>query len=146
MSDRKVWVITAGEYSDYRILGVMDDEAAALDFVEKWNAPRKGRYGSEATAEQFTLNPMLMDTVRQGLDRYDVRMKRDGTAEVDVSDRTLDQEPEADWWEESIKRETFFASVLAKSPEHAVKIVNERRAILIAEGRWPEATEERSTL
>ena len=49
---KTVYVITAGEYSDYHIMRVYDDEDEAERFVAAWNGLNPG-YGNEASIEDW---------------------------------------------------------------------------------------------
>lgn len=52
--ERKAYVVTVGEYSDYRIGGVFLDEAAAKEYVDNYNKVSGGGYSDQAKVEEYT--------------------------------------------------------------------------------------------
>lgn len=130
----KVWVCTTGAYSDYQVIGVRLTEESAralLSAFEDANDPEE--YDTEDLAEPE-------DQARHGLFRWRVCMLKDGTVR---SAFRLDFEapPSVEICKLYPYGEGNFgieACVYARDKQHAVKIVNEHRAQLIATGAWPD--------
>lgn len=134
MSDH-VWVIEAGDYSDYRVVGVFSSRENAAMVMARM---REGY--STPTISKWPLDPMVAE-LAQGLTLHRVVMAIDGTLER-CDEREI---PSYD----GMGADGFFvsrvgdggevaaATVWARDKEHAVKIVNERRLQWIAKGEKP---------
>jgi hypothetical protein len=125
---RTIYVVTAGEYSDYGIRGVFDDRELAEAFAE-----RSQRYDS-ARIEEWDLNPFT-EELREGLVPYFVSLKRNG----DVGRIWVDNPPASEITPSmglTCDRTEAFTTCFARDEAHAVKIANERRAQFIASGGW----------
>lgn len=148
-----VWVVERGEYSDYKVLGVFSTPELAQRAADAANFGWT-RYSDEATVEEWPLDPMLPAQLLQGFHLYMVRMTRDGQAfEVSGVDSYVNTDVEEnasymiDWSE---RRDSAYvtpseaghlvlhlcSTVWARDEQHAVKIVNEQRAQMIASGEW----------
>lgn len=124
----KVYVVTRGSYSDYRIVGVFSSRKAAKDY-----ANARDDHGWD----EYEVNALEMPP--KGMKSYRVVMDRHGNVPTNPS-RYPDQpyievqanEPEDAWdvWDE--KRGLFFADMWARDKEHAVKIANERRTVALS--------------
>lgn len=121
----KVYVITRGAYSDYRILGVsLDKDRAKAKAeilraeVEEWN-PDQG-----------------LDELQAGLRTFFVEMDREGEVTRSWSglDGTYTDGPKVSKHRNPLKR-LVHGVVWARDMAHAVKIVGEFRARAKAEGR-----------
>lgn len=129
----KVFLVSTGSYSDYRIVGVFSSEekAKAIAGILK-----------EAEVEEKTLDPFVAE-LNEGLSVYSVRMSPNGDVEtVERHDRdaeyTFDyrlkgtEEPlELLTWKD--RPPVYLKLVFARDEQHAVKIVNELRVQAIAE-------------
>lgn len=135
MSENKVWLVTDGKYSDYHVVGV---------FSTKTNAERIKTLAAAANdIEELSLDPGI-EELNAGLTLWLVRMERGGGVEH-CSQQTIDAysfEEEARIWRRSTAPayagknlpDLLVHTVWAKSPEHAIKIVNEVRLQMIARG------------
>jgi hypothetical protein len=123
---KQIYIVTMGEYSDYQIVGVFDKEELAEEYKgdDNW-----------ARIEEYDLNPQRLK-IAPGKAAYRVWMRRDGDTK-DVRERE-DGIDTTDIRFGEPDDHGLYACVLAKSPQHAVKIVNEHRVQLIANGEWPE--------
>jgi len=124
----KVYIVTAGDYSDYHICAVFSTEKKAEKYIEA--------LGGSMNVEVLEVDPDLTATgYREGYRAFAVWMQKDGT--VDKVDYTFLDSPKD-------TRIVSFASsgrfmvccVFARDEKHAVKIVNDKRRQLIAENRW----------
>ena len=118
---KTVWVIEEGEYSDYHIVGIFETEDSARE-VQQFI---KSGYVSE-----WSLNPAT-DQLRAGLERHHVQMYRDGRVFYARKDFNIE---DRDAWIAPDGR--LIDTVWAASYQHAIKIVNEKRTKMIAEGLW----------
>lgn len=141
MNRKTVWVIEQGEYSDYSVRGV---------FSSKENAERvavlyKRDWGDAPEVNEWVLDPAVEETL-QGLVKWNVTLRRDGTVErCEQSTYYGNLNESVNLWERTKApayrdkpdvEDALMAEVWAKGSEHAVKIVNERRAEWIALGKW----------
>jgi hypothetical protein len=119
---KKVYVVTEGEYSDFRNVAVFDDEALATRYVDTYPWRRYDHPG----IEEHVLNERA-DDLRAGLWWHMVWMNLNGDrARVTVMDPGPgDDEPYLN--DERIR---FF--VKARNEEHAIKIANERRGVWLS--------------
>jgi hypothetical protein len=131
-----VWIVEQGEYSDYRVVAIYSTEAAAQKAADTINSGL-GPYGDKASIEERTLDPGL-DKMNEGLVPWRVCMKRDGTVEVCERDDDVaaDQDPSVYGPLLGGNRLRLLTACWARDATHAIKIANEQRARLIAEGQW----------
>lgn len=140
-----VYIVTHGEYSDYWIVGAFSTEEKAQEYIDafKNNKQRNYMYGDFNEIEEYDLDELDKCTImtKQGNKFYCVYMYRNGDAEVsDKYPEPIDEfeliKPPKGMYADN--RWYIRLTLWAKSPEHAVKIVNEKRAQLIANGEWDE--------
>ncbi len=122
-----IYVVTGGEYSDYRILGVYSTQ-------EKAALARVCRGGDEV--EEYVLDEHI-EAYEQGLYSWHITMMYNGDTRMAVRSETrgigtsfVTRRGQPGWLLDSV--------AWARDKEHAVKIVNEKRARLIAANLWPE--------
>jgi len=130
---KKIYILTEGSYSDYHIVGVAEDKETAELLSEKW----------DCGIEEYNINTIEDAKYIQNKTLYEVTMWKNGNSEVKKdSYGTSDAYPEPTfriWGGVCCGIETIVdINCWADSPEHAVKIANEKRAELIATGRWDE--------
>ena len=151
----KVYVVTDGCYSDYRIMGVFDEshERKAIEYMKRIN----DRDGGYSHIEEYTLNESGEDKSFQqtmeslGFSVYDVSMSLDGNdcivtkrkfAPMDLTSfhiksaevPDVSQTDEYGYYKMVTKDPKIYSTVWAKSEEHAIKIVNEKRTMWRAYG------------
>lgn len=124
----KVYIVTVGQYSDRRNIGVFTTLEAANATggdVEEWLLDNVA-----GAPGHYSFFQVFMD--RDG----NVRLSRvvDYYGESPVNHRFIDSGWTIYWGIEMCG--CIECLVWAKDPTHAVKIVNERRAQLIAENKW----------
>ena len=143
--EEKVYAVTAGCYSDYRVIAVFTSAELAEEFMA--TVPSGDDYGGYNKIEEFHLNPKTSDLIKRGYAHWQIFMLRDGSVEravlSDVDSGLLECEP-ARIWERSKSRwrmhkdkpDCLKANVWAKNEASAVKIANEYRIRMIALGEW----------
>lgn len=129
------YIVVTGEYSDYHVCGVYSTR-------KKANYAAKVYDGAviEYEIDELPDHP-------KGLLGYRVEMKKDGAADVQrcgigpmeiyLAGSFLNDYSRKDDGQLVIVKE-FVISVWAKDEQHAVKIVNEKRAQIIAANEWPD--------
>lgn len=141
-----IWVIEQGEYSDYLVVGVFSSKENAMVVCKAINGDKGGGF-YPATVAKWVLDPGVED-LNAGRNVYLVHMLRDGNVEKlemkEFSGFDLDAEPHiwrrssVPYWHGKGAKDCLCATVFADDDRHAVKIVNEKRAQMIAMGQWPE--------
>lgn len=126
---KKIYVVTQGSYSDYRIIATYDNKEDADECA--------AQYGPDAMIEEYDLNPSL--PYERGVRKYEVYMNKDGNA--DIYEGTCNSE--SIFFHRSTGEIVASFVVLCRGDSDlAVKIANERRVMLIASGEWDKAEEQ----
>jgi hypothetical protein len=138
----KVYIVTAGEYSDYHMCAAFGTRELAEIYIQGID---EGGY--DYGIEELELNPQEA-RLRKGYHMYRVTMYKNGdTKRIEVLDFARNHEKEETkivsigeyvkysppLWE---SKPGVSVTCWAKSDEHAVKITNEHRAQLIAENAF----------
>ena len=126
----KIFIVTQGDYSDYRIIGVFSTEENANGFIALTSGYNMEveEYNIDELLESF--NPLRFNTA------YYVQMQRDGDVlSVGVEDEVWALQ-KALKCEYDVGRNKLCMYVIAKTKQHAVKIVNEKRVQLISGVGW----------
>lgn len=152
-----IYVVTAGEYSDYRIHAMFSTRENAERYMEALPNPGYSGYNE---IEEWTLDDMPEPAAR-GLKSYEVQIRRDGEIVSVKGTNTQEQEHyshKAIYWSEKewvrdargcseyvlVERPHQIARLVmwAENEQHAVKIANERRIQALA-AELPERTEQK---
>lgn len=137
MSKKVIWAIDDGEYSGYHVVGVYDSEEKA----------KRVQAAVGGDINEWILNPSY-DDICAGRIPFSVIMLRDGTAErvtpEEVGQYNIGVGQRAFIWLRT-KAEAYrgkgipdalSATVWARDAKHAVKIANEIRTKMVANGEW----------
>lgn len=125
-----VFLVTRGDYSDYRVCAVFTDKKLAQKYIDSFKEGRK-----RFSIENYKLNPFSKE-LKADYKPYFLRMKKDGTCiEIYIKDSSYGFEGEDNDIGFDIHK-NMHLSVFAKDEKHAIKIANEKRVQLIAENRW----------
>jgi hypothetical protein len=138
---KKVFAVSSGEYSDYRVVAIFTTEEKAETYM---NAVPSSDYND---IEEYELDPPIADLIKRGYGIWLVHMLLDGSTEqvrkkgldsFAVSDmgHTLWRRSKALYYTGTGTPDVLVSTVWAKNREHAIKIVNEHRIRLIANNRW----------
>jgi len=156
-----IYIVTSGEYSDYRIQAVFTDPEKAKNFcrlhnpkgengVDEVKTTVNGRtftYCPDFNIEDYETDPDI-PTAPKGLFGFIVHLSKCGEVSevMDTNIAYVQSKTDIHVFSMgcSFKRRVFKDTpymticVLAKDAHHAVKIANEKRAQLIAYNLWPE--------
>ena len=138
-----IYAVSSGDYSDYRVVAVFSTRAKAGAFIaaipdSEWNE-----------IEVYELDPDTADLIKDGYALWRVLMLRDGTVEsieksnlgrycYSVTNCRFEiwRRSQAPAYRGKGIPDCLVGTAMAKSAEHAIKIVNEKRTQLIASNRW----------
>ena len=135
----KIYLVTQGSYSDYRIVGAFSTEENASKVVE---ALHTGNSWDDADVEVYDLDSVQ---VKEGHRNYRVWMKENGDSEV-MRGNGVDDEQPSEYFVNSryvfneTPRTYLRINRYVQSEEAAVKIANELRVRWLAEKPWPVLT------
>lgn len=133
----KIYIVTAGCYSDYRIIAAFSDKEKAIRFCRYHNDNQEdgceddsGDYNARRI-EEYDLDTDTPD-IPVDLVPFKVRMDLEGRVNCErVSFSCLSKQPEISFYSD-----IMHTNILARDKIHAIKIANERRAALIASDQW----------
>lgn len=136
---KKIYIITAGKYSDYHIVGVAESKEVADELLSKYN-------GLESPSiEEYKINSKNDILEIQNKNYYIVRMDREGNSDSEEWEgcyTDIDKEIELSYLGRFSKihpnTPAMIMYVWANNLTHAVKIANEKRVQMIASGLWDE--------
>lgn len=127
---KKVYILTAGKYSDYRIIEVFSTIQKAKDFI---HAVPEEDYNE---VEEYMIDPPTVTLINRGYRLWNVWMLRDGTVKyISTEDVTTSK---VGYFISSVgpdrQQNRLCSIVWAKTEEQAIKITNERRISIIISG------------
>jgi len=140
-----LYLLTEGNYSDYCAICVFSTRELAEEYKAWLTHP------GDKGIEEIELDPQNIAKARAGFRLWSVRMNRQGDSktadETDAEGAFYDGDTYtsfcnsvASWgghcWD--IRERVGRVRVWARSREHAAKIVNEWRTIMVGTGNWPE--------
>jgi hypothetical protein len=136
-----IYAVSSGSYSDYRIDALFSSRKLAEDFMATIT---DGDYND---IEEYEIDPPTVDLMRRGYSVWRVHMLKDGTTErvermgndkYDVTNmgHRIWERTKAPAYKGKGIPDILTSSVWAKTEQQAVKIVNEKRTQMIAEGKW----------
>jgi len=123
----KIFVVTSGQYSDYGIAGIYSSKEKAEEAKKLFNA--------DNGIAEWELDAVPKH--EKGTYYWSVEMDKEGnTQNVELQDASHANK-KWDWspYGDAEKKLVYFG-VWAKDENHAVKIANEKRGMLIASGEW----------
>lgn len=114
----KVYVVTAGSYSDYRIKGIFTTKKLAIGYMKLF---KEGLYTDFNEVEDWDLD-LLKTEIELGYTCFQIQMSKSGNLlnirKTDFYWIDINYVP---------KDERFYGEVFANDEAHAIKIFNERR-------------------
>ena len=139
---KKIFAVSSGSYSDYRVNAVFSTEELAQEYMD---VVKQSDYND---IEEYEVDPPAVNLLRSGYSVWRVLMLHDGVVEsvARTENEYYDVEgtPRHWIWERTqapaFKNkgipDALDSRVWAKTEKQAVKIVNEKRTEMIANGRW----------
>lgn len=128
---KSIWLVTAGDYSDYRVVSAHSTEAGAKQAMDAINE------GPEWPSTEI-LELVLDPPARRKAHVTGVMMTREGAVGGVWTDFTFDTPEDYRPHPDSVSgregRGFFF--VRTQDKKRAIKVANERRAQLIAANQW----------
>ncbi len=127
----KIWLLCIGEYSDYTVIGVFDDE-------HKTEGERIAKLmGGELEEDSFVLNDFNYDEPPKGMKYFHLEMKRHGQLCYCFEYCVLNHEGKRHDSNYEVEiggknRWRLELMLYAKDEKHAIKITNELRAQILA--------------
>jgi len=137
----KVYIVTSGWYSDYRIEAVFSTKKRAKEHIEKYGKDDISDINDEPDewiVDDNVYNKIIKIKEDKNIEVYSVIITKEGQIQY-----IRKEKKELFYLEGAIGKRKYFDSrqnlhmtILAKSKEHAVKIANDRRTQLIAMNKW----------
>lgn len=132
----KIYLVTQGSYSDYRIVGAFSSEENANKVVE---ALKTGNSWDEAGVEVYDVDSIQ---TKEGHRNYCVWMQAGGDSNVYAGDGVQSPGSDSEQFSRSYTKGAPSGALLrvsryVQSEEAAVKIANELRVRWLAEKPWP---------
>ena len=121
----KVYIVTAGEYSDYHIIECFTDKNLANQFKDQYSTHEGYKY-DKAEVEEFNLD--------RPADQWDViyvRMTKEGVVRETYS--SFDGDIGIVTWD---VEGSLLYGVATSEPNQAIRVANAARIQLIASGEW----------
>ncbi len=139
-----IWIVEQGCYSAYHVVGVFSTKANAHCVADRLNeAPDD--YTDRATIRELVLDPAV-DQIRQGFQMFLIHVRRDGTVEKSLPWDILSSavagkvelwaRTKAPAFQGTSIDDVLVVLVWARDVAHAIKIANEQRTRMIANGVW----------
>jgi hypothetical protein len=125
---KTLYMVTRGEYSDYCVLGVFSNKERAEQY--------KKAVAADNEIEEIELDPED-DKIHypDGYQAWEIEMDNEGNVisndNVDIRSAYNNNSPY-----HSRKMNCYIFTAVGATLEHAIKIVNERRAQMIANNEW----------
>jgi hypothetical protein len=134
-----VYAVNTGCYSDYRIVAVF----STVELAEKFQQDFPNDDYNDI--EEYELNPRAADLIKNGYSMWSVYMLMNGdvemVAKVDATSyetayHYVKKRPGFRWDNETEKPDVLISNTWAKTRDQAIKIANEHRVQMIANGEW----------
>lgn len=124
----KVYIVTRGNYSDYRIMRVFRSRQAAKRFIKQAEDHDEFYRASDYRIEEWEIG------TGKELPLFHVWIDANGDADGSYENESVEYCEIV----QSAKTGNLFLNcvIAAENKEHAIKVANERRAMLIASGQW----------
>ena len=124
--NKQIFVVTQGDYSDYHIIGIFNSFEKAEIYHQTFK-----KNDDINPIEEHNLNPYQYE-LKNGYKSYTIEMKRNGDiVKITKLSGLQTTEPYVTY-----NRQSMIHICVAKDEKHAIKIANEKRAILIAYNKW----------
>jgi hypothetical protein len=140
-SIEKVYAVSSGSYSDYKVNAIFSTKELAEEFKSLVPNPEYN------DIEEYDLDPLTTDLIKRGYSVWTIHMLIDGAVEsaekagtglysVTHTGHYLWRRTRAPAYKGKGIPDILQSDVWAKTQQAAIKIVNEHRTQLIANGDW----------
>ncbi len=131
-----IYLVSSGDYSDYSVHAAFSTKDKAEKFIDAFAKPNYSQF----EIEERRLDPCEAE-IKKGLSPYRVFMRKSGNSECSKMDdmysipiaTEVELLTKTYHGKSSLRIEGWF-----KSKEHAVKVANEKRTAMIANGEWTQ--------
>lgn len=139
---KTIYAVNSGDYSDYRVDALFSSKKLAEEHMA--SIPDN----SYNEIEEFQLDPPIVDLLKRGYSVWNVHMLKNGDTErvertnnekwniTDVPTHNIWERTKARAYQGKDIQDILTSMVWAKTEKAAVKIVNEKRVQMIANGEW----------
>jgi len=138
---KRVYTVSSGCYSDYRVNAIFSTKKLAKEFK------RLVPDSDYNDIEEYELDPPTADLIKRGYSIWIVHMLIDGTTErvdraevclynVTREEHSIWRRTQAPAYKDKGIPDILISTVWAKTEKQAIKIVNEHRTQMIANGQW----------
>jgi hypothetical protein len=139
---KTIYAVSSGSYSDYRIDALFSSKKLAEDFMA---TVKDNDYNN---IEEYQLAPPTADLIRRGYSVWRVHMLKDGTTEhvertdnekyyiIGAGGHAIWERTKAPAYKGKGIPDILTSTVWAKTEKQAIKIVNEKRVQMIADGKF----------
>lgn len=139
---KQVFAVNSGSYSDYKVDAIFSSRELAQEYMD---TVKQNDYNE---IEVYKVDPPTVDLIRRGYSVWCVLMLHDGTTErikrTENDYYNVGYAPSHSIWERTKALaykgkgipDALNSMVWAKTEKQAVKIVNEKRVQMIANGEW----------
>jgi hypothetical protein len=128
---QEVFLVTRGDYSEYRVCAVFSEKALAKKYVDSF---QRNSY-EQFMIEKYTLNPYQYELKRDYKPFFLIMTREGNCIEINIKNSPYGFEDE-DINISIDRNNNMHISIFAKDETHAIKIANEKRVQLIAGNRW----------
>ena len=134
--NNEVYIVTSGCYSDYHIITVFTDKEKAKAFVDAYNSHKTSKYGDYYEIETYKVNDIDVQ-IMSGNAFYEVRISESGVCSAGLVEFGFDVVSNEDIGKVVVypggRQSGYRVIVLAKNPEHAIKVAQDKIAQYKAE-------------
>lgn len=145
---KMIYAVSEGSNSDYRISAIFSTKEKAQKFIDTMKKRPNSEYDDYNDIEEYQLDPPVADLLGRGYSVYSVLMLKNGDVErverTDNDSYDISSAGQSHIWERTKAsayrgknvEDALEMKVWAKDDKAAVKIVNEKRAQMIAMDGW----------
>lgn len=131
---KTVWMLSSGCYSDYGVVGIFSTEQLAREYMEAFPL----EYDEYHNPQEMTIDPGDTSFFKAGRKVYSLCMNRGGNSfEIEEQKGGSLTDTESSFYFYPANSKTRLqVTCWATDEAHAVKIANEIRTQMIADGKW----------
>lgn len=134
---KTIYIVTSGDYSDYRINSVFDTRDKAEKFIEHIREKVSEYDAKYCTVEEWELNKFYSE-IERGLRCFSVHYPDIENGDSFIAEEEKPRDGNERHWQSILVNRTdtnYMVYVWAKDKQLALKIANEKRVQYLASGR-----------